>query len=173
MSKNIVNHFLNLFWTVLFFAPVVWYWYLTGLDSWWYAFLLISGVAIFAPKKILEGLTFSKRPKHFEKWGVKTVRWFAQDGTWASQFKTNTGQGKARIRNAKEARQYLKTIEMYERFHWMCFIFFLLSSFHAFAKGQILLGLLITLANLPFNWGSLILQQYNKLRIRAVLSRPQ
>lgn len=171
MSKNIVNQFLNLFWTVLFFAPVVWYWYLIGLDGWWYAFLVICGAAVFLPKKTLERLTFSKHPKHFEKWGVRTVRWFAQDGTWASQFKANNGQGKARIRNAKQAQQYLKTIAMYERFHWMCLVFFLLSSIHAFAQGEILLGILITLANVPFNWGSLILQQYNKLRILAFLSR--
>jgi|SRR5690606_5753097 len=173
MSKNAINQILNLFWTILFFAPVVWYWYRTGLNLYWYLFLLMSALPVLLPYKHIEALTFFDSPKPYEKLGVKTIRWFAQDGTWASGFKTDKGETTARIRSARQAQQYLATIAMYERFHWMCLIFFFLSSVHAFAQSEITLGILITLANVPFNWGSVILQQYNKLRIRAFLARSQ
>lgn len=173
MSKNIINQFLNLFWTFLFFTPVVWYWWVIGLNTAGYVSLVISGIPLFIPYKLLKKLTFFDQPKRYEEWGVKTIRWFAQDGTLANKFKTARGEAQPRIRNAKQGQRYLTTIAMYERFHWMCLIFFFLSSIQAFAQGQILLGILITLANIPFNWGSLMLQQYNTLRIHAFLSRSQ
>ncbi|MCB0710093.1 MAG: hypothetical protein KDC15_11960, partial [Chitinophagaceae bacterium] len=66
--------------------------------------------------------------------------------------------------------QYLSTIAMNERFHWMCFVFFMLSSIYAFTQGIILLGFLMFLANIPYNVASLLLQQYNKLRILKIAS---
>jgi hypothetical protein len=84
MSKNFVNQLLNLFWTALFFAPLLWYWQRTGLDSLWYLFLTVSAIPIFLPYKLLGKITFFDRPSLYERSGVKIIRWFAQDGTWAS-----------------------------------------------------------------------------------------
>ncbi len=69
------------------------------------------------------------------------------------------------------AEKYLKTIDMYERFHLICGCFFLLTSIHAFACGAWLAGGLILAANGIFNVAAIILQQYNRLRIHRLLRR--
>lgn len=161
MKKQLANQILNIFWTGLCFTPVVWYWYKQGLDIWCYMFLVIVVLVAFLPKKVIENLDFFQHRRQYEKWGVKFIQRFAQDGRWASQFNKSSRV----IKDVRQATQYLTTIAMYERFHWMCFVFFLLSSIHAFTQGIILLGFLMFLANIPYNVASLLLQQYNKLRI--------
>jgi len=161
MKKQLANQLLNFFWTGLCFSPLVWYWYKQGLDIWWYIFLTIAILVAFLPKKYIEKLDFFQQRRQYEKWGVKFIQRFAQDGRWANQFK----KGSRVIKDVRQAKQYLTTIAMYERFHWMCFVFFTLSFIHAFTRGEILLGFLIFLANIPYNLASLLLQQYNKLRI--------
>ncbi len=161
MKKQLANQLLNIFWTGLCFTPLVWYWYKQGLNIWWYIFSAIAILVAFLPKKNIEKLDFFKYRKQYEKWGVKFIHRFVQDGHWANQFK----KGSRVIKDVRQAKQYLTTIAMYERFHWMCFVFFLLSSIHAFIQGVIYLGCLMFLANIPYNVASLLLQQYNRLRI--------
>ena len=115
----------------------------------------------FLPPKIIENFDFFQHRRQYEKWGAKFIQRFAQNGHWASHFNKNNKV----IKNVRQATQYLTTIAMYERFHWTCFFFFLLSSIHAFTQGIIFLGFLMFLANIPYNVASLLLQQYNKLRI--------
>ena len=166
MKKQLVNQILNIFWTGLCFTPIVWYWYKHGLDIWWYIFLIIAFLVAFLPKKIIENLNFFQNRRQYEKWGVKFIQQFVQDGRWANWFNKSSRM----IKDARQATQYLSTIAMNERFHWMCFVFFMLSSIYAFTQGIILLGFLMFLANIPYNVASLLLQQYNKLRILKIAS---
>jgi hypothetical protein len=170
MTKNVINQLLNLFWTSLCFAPIVWYWYQNKLDFWWYLFLAMALTSLFLSKKTLEKLTFFKRRRQYEKWQVKSVRWLAQNGTFANRF----GKEKERdlqIKNIIQAKRYLKTIAMYERYHWMCLIFFLFTSIHALVAGKLLLSLLTMMANAIYNLASILLQQYNKMRIMILIAR--
>jgi hypothetical protein len=161
MKRQLANQTLNIFWTGLCFTPVVWYWSKQALDIWGYIFLTIAVLVAFLPQKIIGNLHFFQHRRQYEKWGAKFIQWFTQDGRWAGQFNKSNRV----IKNVRQATQYLTTISMYERFHWMCFVFFLLSSLHAFTQGIILLGFLMFFANIPYNVASLLLQQYNRLRI--------
>ncbi|MBN8856277.1 MAG: hypothetical protein BGO55_17325 [Sphingobacteriales bacterium 50-39] len=167
MNKSLVNQVLNVFWTLLCFAPIVWYWYLQGLHMWSYLFMAFSVSITTLPETMFEKLRFFKHRRQYEKWKIKAVRWFVQDGTLAKKFNKSSEQSFF-ITTIAQAKQYLTTISMYERFHWMCLLFFLLSSIHSFVLGKILLGVLITLANIFYNFASLMLQQYNKLRINSL-----
>jgi hypothetical protein len=100
----------------------------------------------------------------YEKIGVKQIRRFVQNGDVVNALTTRERQ--ATIYNLSRARQYLKTISMYERFHWVCFIFFLLTGIICFYIGRVELGFMVIVANLLYNVSSILLQQYNKIRIR-------
>lgn len=166
MKKQLINQILNIFWTGLCIGPVVWYWYSQGLDFWWYIILFIAFIVAFLPRKIIESLNIFNNRRQYEKWGVKLIQQFVQGGRWVSRLDKRDRA----IKDVRQATHYLTTIAMYERFHWMCFVFFLLSSIHASIHGVIHWGFLIFLANIPYNVASLLLQQYNRLRITAFVS---
>jgi glycosyl-4,4'-diaponeurosporenoate acyltransferase len=116
------------------------------------------------PEKILNLFTLSSNRRFYERIGVRQVRRFVQNGDVA---KGMAGKEKEKVvNNVSQARYYLKTISMYERFHWICFIFFLFTAILCFYKMRIELGFMIFIANLLFNVSSILLQQYNKIRIR-------
>ena len=98
--------------------------------------------------------------------GVKSIRKFVQNGDIVNAMTDK--QKHASIKGRSQAKQYLKTIAMYERFHWICFTFFLLTAISCFLKGYVKLGVAVTAANLLYNLGSILLQQYNGIRIRRI-----
>jgi hypothetical protein len=116
------------------------------------------------PEKILNLLTLSSNRRFYERIGVKQVRRFVQNGDLVKSVSTK--QKLQIVNNLSQALEYRKTIAMYERFHWICFTFFLLTAILCFAEGRIETALIITIANLLYNVSSILLQQYNKIRIR-------
>lgn len=77
--------------------------------------------------------------------------------------------GATAIKDKSQARKYLKTIAMYERYHWICLIFFLVTSIYGFFNGHLLFGFSISIANLLYNLIPIFLQQYNKIRIKKIV----
>lgn len=107
-------------------------------------------------------MQLSGAPKFYERFGVKIIRRFVQDGDIASKSLRSGGRV---IMNKARAQKYLNTIEMYERYHFLCLIFFLLTSLHAAANSRIAAALIIAACNIIYNVYPMLLQQYNKARI--------
>lgn len=168
--RKTINHIINFFWTLLAFYPVLDYWYHTGINNWFIVSIVISTLIGFAPGKFYRQLHFSKRRSFYENLGVKIIRKFVQNGDLVK--KVQTEKDSTIIKDVASAKRYLLTLEMYSRFHWVCFCFFSLSSFHAIFTGRILTSLVILLANLLYNFSAILLQQYNKMRIDKILRYP-
>jgi hypothetical protein len=154
------NQVINFSWTILAFFPVCFYWWNQGVDWAFYAFLAVSLIAGCLPQKIYNQLSMGTDPAAYINLGVRTIRKFVQDGG----FKRNKLQG---------MRSYLNTIAMYERYHFICLVFFKCSSVYACLHEHIILGLLIFLVNVVYNVCPILLQQYNRLRIVNILTRMQ
>lgn len=58
---------------------------------------------------------------------------------------------------------------MYERFHWFGFVFFLESAIYALFSGLSLFAIWITATNAIYNITSILLQQYNRIRIDRLM----
>lgn len=166
MKTRALDQFINFFWTIVCFAPVCWYWYAVGWGAWSWIILGISFLPSFFPDPLLRRMQLAKTRRGFERLGVKAFRKLTQDGDWA---KAATHSAGSTIGNLEAAEKYLSTIRMYEKFHWICGVFFLLTALHAFANGYWMAGLLVTLSNGIFNFAAIVLQQYNRLRIEKVL----
>ncbi|MFC3198067.1 hypothetical protein ACFOET_10645 [Parapedobacter deserti] len=164
---DVFSHLLNIGWSVIFFTPLLMYWMEVGIDKWLSVLIMLSIVTAFVPRQILHKLRIYKNKKSYEKWRLKTFRKFVQEGdhSWATKTRTRS------ISNPLKAKQYLGKIDMYERFHWCCLIFFLLSSLHCFLHDRGTYGILITVANVVFNIPTILLQQYNRLRIEGLMKR--
>jgi hypothetical protein len=168
-KREILNQSINFFWTILCFAPVIWFWIKEGMDFYFFLFLATSLIVGTLPPKIFNRFTLSSSSNFYESLGVKHIRKFVQNGDFVKTM-TKTQQHLV-INGVSKARQYLKTIAMYERFHWVCFTFFFFTAIRCFFAGHLKLGLAITTANIVYNLGSILLQQYNKLRIKKITGR--
>ena len=164
--QGVLNQLLNFFWTTLCFAPVLWFWVEKGIGLYFYLFLGTSFMVGVLPEKILNLFTLSSSSKFYQKLGVKQIRKFVQNGDVVNIVVNK--ERHSLINGVAQARRYLKTIAMYERFHWVCFTFFLLTTVLCFATRHLKLGFLIIVANLVYNISSILLQQYNKIRIRKI-----
>lgn len=166
-KQELFNQLINFFWTILGFTPALWFWINEGINLYFYLFAVAALITGILPEKILNLLMLSSRRNFYERLGVKHIRKFVQNGD-AVQAVTNK-QGRLIIKGVRQAKQYLKTIAMYERFHWACFTFFLLTAILSFSYGYWILGLAITTANVFYNLCSILLQQYNKARIKKII----
>ncbi|MCU7695298.1 hypothetical protein ACFSPU_05935 [Haoranjiania flava] len=165
--RTTFNHILNFFWSIIAFYPLVHYWYHTGVGRWFIVAASVSIVAAFLPDRVYDLLQLSSRRSFYERLKVKTIRKFVQNGDLARKL---PGKNQSHtITRMHDAKKYLLTIAMYNRFHWACFLFFLFSATHAIVAGKIFIGLLVLFANVLYNVTAIVLQQYNQLRIRDML----
>jgi hypothetical protein len=152
------NQLLNIVWTIIGFLPVCLFWFNVEIGLSFLISLICSFVAACLPERIYIQLHISKDYKKFEALGVRFLKRFSQHG----DFKKN---------GAKGIKSYLGTLAMFERFHYICLVFFLASCIYAFLDQQIVLGLMIFLANAIYNVFPILLQQYNRLRMMKVLNQ--
>ncbi|WP_460685639.1 glycosyl-4,4'-diaponeurosporenoate acyltransferase CrtO family protein [Niabella aquatica] len=168
-KRDIFNQAINFFWSILCLVPIFWFWFKEGINNIY--FRLFLGIALIIgllPRSILNLLTFSSQRNFYERLGVKFIRKFVQNGDAVNSL--NHTKGIANAKGKKHFRTYTKTIAMYERYHWICLTFFLLTTLYCFAYGYVKFGILISIANTLYNFCPILLQQYNKLRIKKLFN---
>ena len=138
------------------------FWLGEGLTTWFYIFGGISIISLFLPARLLQ---ISSNPKFYEDIGVRFIRKFVQDGDLVKRFIKKGKPQYSIIKNKTNALSYGSTIVMYERYHFLCFVFFLLTAFYAVYTGKYSLGLIIIMANIVYNICPILLQQYNRARL--------
>lgn len=166
---QLVNQSINVLWTVFAFIPVLWFWIEIGVDYWFYAFLLLAVLFSILPQKIFMKFNIGRSRKIYERCGVKTFRKYVQDGDWGNSLINKPSS--TRFYDVIEVKKYLTTIAMYERYHWPCFIFFLGSAIYAIFLGLALFGIWLTAVNIIYNITSILLQQYNRIRIDSLIRK--
>ncbi len=166
-KREILNQLINFFWTMLCFAPLMVFWIKIGITLHFYLFIASAFIFGLLPENVINKLMLSSNKRFYEKLGVKLVRKFVQNGDVVK--KVTKKQNRSIINGSIQARRYLKNIAMYERFHWICFIFFLFTMIESLLTGYLKLGLTILAANILYNLSSILLQQYNKIRIKKIV----
>lgn len=166
-NRILLNQLFNLFWTFLSFMPICWFWHKVGArEPFLYISIAIALIFAITPQRVLQKALVSDDHKFYERYGVRFIRKFVQDGDIVNSL-TKKNQP-VRNRGKAHAKKYLRTIEMYERYHWTCMVFFLLSAIIGLLYGYYLLGVSILAVNIPYNAFPIFLQQYNKVRIKKI-----
>lgn len=164
MKSQTINQLINFFWTIISFIPVIYFW--IGMNTTWlYVFVLFSLGLVLMPVRFISLFQLSNSNKFYERLGVRFIQRFVQNGTYINQSIRKNNSGYKLIKDRAQAQRYLNTIQMYERYHLICFLFFGLTLIYAVIKQQYLVGALIFLANVIYNICPLLLQQYNRLRV--------
>lgn len=167
-GTGFLNQLVNFCWTILCFASFVVYWNLTASLFVLFSFLALSLLAGFVPLKTLQ---LSTDHKFYEHLGVKMVRKFVQNGELINRLKRSRLPNHKVIKNQDDALGYLKTAAMYEKYHFICFVFFLLFSIHAAYNQRFGFFMLMILSNFLYNICPMLLQQYNRVRISRLFTR--
>lgn len=166
-ARNFYNQCINLFWTALCFLPVLSFWLGRGTNTWLVVFLCTSLVVMFLPERMLNRLQFHKQKRFYERLGVRIIRRFVQDGDWRSR--RHAYGSESRIKSRASLQAYLKTISMYERYHFGCFLFFTQTSIYGMSDNGSLWLICTWVANIVYNLCPLLLQQYNRNRTKTML----
>jgi len=168
LKNQAINQFINFFWTILCFIPVLIYWF--GNYSYWlYVFILFSLIIALLPGSIFRHFQLSSNRKFYERLGVKFIQQFVQNGTLINRTIRKNNPDYKLIKDRAQAQQYLNTINMYERYHVLCFVFFTLTFIHALISQRYIIAVLVLVANIIYNVCPILIQQYNKLRVMRIL----
>jgi hypothetical protein len=159
-----MNQAINFFWTIICFIPVIAFW--MAADTFWlYIFIGISVVSLLMPAKLLQ---LSSKPSFYENLGVKFIRKLVQGGDYANRLIKIKNPRYKLIKNKASVAQYMRTIIMYERYHFLCFVFFMLSAVYALINQHYIFFVLIIIANIIYNVCPILLQQYNRARVLKI-----
>jgi hypothetical protein len=149
------NALINVIWTIIGFFPICLFWYYEEINFLFYILLLTAFLAGCLSERVYISLHISKDIKVYEKLGVRFVRRFMQTGN----FSKNRGSG---------IKGYLKELSMFERYHYICLVFFQATAFYACFNHKLILALLVACSNLIYNVYPILLQQYNKIRMLKI-----
>jgi hypothetical protein len=162
--KIVLNQLLNAIWTILGFSCVLLYWIDVPLYPWFYLFMILSVLGLFVNPAVYK---LSKQLSFYEKIGVKVIKKFVQDGDLVNKV---SPAGNFKIVNQRDdLKKYLSSINMYEKYHVLCFVFFSLTTIHSLVNEQMLIALGITASNVFYNFYPVALQQYNRAKIVRIL----
>ena len=170
-QNEIINQTLNFFWTIGCFLPVLLFWMGRTPDVWLYGSVLCSIAIGFLPGSFFKLLQLSQNPRFYKKYGVTVIRRYVQNGDLINRlYRQKSPQYKV-IKDPRKIYNYRKTIAMYERYHFTCFVFFLLTTILSLITHHYTIAILITGCNIIYNVCPIFLQQYNRLRIQILKGR--
>ncbi|RFZ85863.1 hypothetical protein DYU05_09815 [Mucilaginibacter terrenus] len=157
-----MNQAINAFWTALAFIPIFAFWSRVSFMPWFYVFIAIATAALFIPARLIQ---LSSRTRFYESLGVKTIRKLVQNGDLVNRLIRKKNPNYKVVKDRAAAVKYLRSVTMYERFHFFFFIYFLLVAGYAISLYRHQLAAIILVMNIIYNVCPMLLHQYNKLRI--------
>lgn len=160
---QIFNMILNLFWTTVCYVPVVILWYQHYHPTILFASLVVSLLPVLVPARYFNLLQISRRRRFYESLSIKSLLSWTQDGRLVSTLAKRKNQ-----HTRASHKNYKSKIAMYEKYHMICLVFFLVNFVYAIYQQAFLISLLIFITNIIYNVIPILIQQYNKLRLRLV-----
>jgi uncharacterized C2H2 Zn-finger protein len=165
------NQVPNFFWMILNLLPLVYFCSTRASPGYLYIFSGISFLSLFLPVSFFNAIQLSNRPAFYEKIGIRTVRKFTQDGDIINRMIRKRFRGYKVFDYRKEYRKHISKSYFFERFHFSMFMFFSLIIIYSIWMGFVFWALVLFLNNLVFNIYPNLLQQYNRLRLKALSTK--
>ena len=167
--NNFINQSINLFYTIMAFLPVVLFW----ADHYATIFLTIALVLaisiFFVPIDLYRFFQLSKSRIFYKNIGIEKFQKFTQQGEYAQQLIRYFDGNESFIYKRQRIKKLQNQIRIFESFHWACLIFFLLTCGNAIIKKEYIIATFILLSNIVYNVIPILIQQYNKTRIKGML----
>ena len=170
MKIERINLLLNLIWSFIFLFPLVIFCYNKMDRNWFIISLIISMAAIFLPKSFFNAMQVSKSSRFYRKAGIEFFNQFIQNGTLLNRFIKGKFPGYQRFNSKEEAfKKLFSQTYMYEKFHFILFIFFAETVVFAILYGFYGWIVFFIIGNIFYNIYPILLQQYIRLRLSRLI----
>ena len=171
---NWYNMIPNVAWSVLNLVPVSIYCYNRVGHRSLYIFIAISVIPGFFPNSFFDRLQMGRTTRTYRKLGVGFVNKLAQNGTIINRMIKKRFPGYKMItRQRSSINQLLQQTYMFEKFHFIMFVFFGLLTFYALIHNHFWWAIMITITNVLYNIYPNLLQQYIRLKLRLYKKQNQ
>lgn len=114
-------------------------------------------------------LQLSYSPLFYERFGVKLIRKFVQNGELVNRYLGRQKADYKVVKNKAGAASYMRTVMMYERYHLFCFWLFLFTIIYELCNGYLIIAIITASANIIYNLCPVFLQQYNRTRLKRLV----
>jgi hypothetical protein len=165
------NQLINFFWSILAFAPIVYFCYQYLPPKLLYIFSGISCLVIFLPTSLLNKIQLSQSSQAYTQIGIRFIKKYTQDGDLVNRIIKNQHPQYKYVENKQAIKKLIGKSYMQEKFHYLVFVFFLCIMVYAILLGLIGWAIFIGIANIIYNLYPIFLQQYNRIRINSLLKR--
>ncbi len=166
---DLYNMIPNVIWSLINFAPVYFFYAQPGKLQHLWMVIAISLIGYFLPISFYNRLQISKSKKTYHKLGIRTIRKYAQDGDLINKIIRKKYPDYKGHSGKQNFQKHIGKTYFYEKFHFVCLLFFLITMVLAFMQQNVVLGVLIIVANILYNVYPIMLQQYNRLRIQLLI----
>jgi hypothetical protein len=165
------NQIPNVFWSVLSFTPLGYFWYMAADLQWLFVLLAASFLGGFLPNAFFDAVQLGNTTLIYERIGIRFVKRYTQDGDVINRLIRRKFPRYKVFDDGRSIQKHLAKAYAIERIHFVMFLFFLLTSVYALARGYVWLAIIITANNLVFNLYPNFLQQYNRIRLRNLMKK--
>lgn len=160
------NMLPNLLWSIIGLVPISIFCY-TRLDpKLFWLFIGISFLPVFLSNSFLNKIQLANKTTTYQKLRVGIVLQLSQNGVVINRLIRKRFPGyKAVRKDPKSVNKLIKQTYAFEKFHYMLFLFFSMTSIYALVAGYIGWAAIILLTNLLYNVYPILLQQYIRLKL--------
>ncbi len=154
-------------WSLLSLVPLYMYCYRFLPLRFLWLYSAASLLPAFIPNSFYDRIQLSSRTMLYRKLGVRTLNKIVQNGAFVNRSlrKKFPGSKPAPV-SGKAAGSLILRTYMYEKFHAVFFVFFLLAALFALYNGQFGWSLLLCFINIFYNILPNLLQQYIRVRLK-------
>jgi len=164
---NWYNMIPNLVWSVVNLVPISIYCYNHVDHRSLYIVIALSIVPGFFPHSFYDGMQIGRTPRIYRRLGVTFVNKLAQNGKIINRLMRKRFPGyKMIVYQRSSINKLLQQTYMFEKFHFIMFVFFSLITLYAMVNKHFWWAVIISITNLFYNIYPNLLQQYIRLKLR-------
>jgi len=169
---NRYNMIPNITWSVLNLVPISVYGY-TSVDLTSLCIsIAISVIPGFFPNSFYDSIQIGRTTRVYKKLGVGIVNKLAQNGAIINRLVRKKFQGYRTLMHERSSvNKLLEQTYMFEKFHFIMFVFFILITVYALVKNHFWWAIIITITNVLYNIYPNLLQQYIRLKLSLYKKR--
>jgi hypothetical protein len=161
------NMIPNVAWSILNLVPVSIYCYNMVNHKSLYIFIALSVVPGFFPNSFYNSIQVGRTTRIYKRLGVGLVNQLAQNGAIINHLVRKKFPGYKAIGNQQTSiDKFLQQTYMFEKFHFIMFVFFVLITVYALVKNHFWWAVIISTTNLLYNVYPNLLQQYIRLKLK-------
>lgn len=172
--RNLVagyNMIVNLFWSVVNLVPISIFCYRYLSMRIFIIFLVVSFLPLVLPNALFDKMQLGKTTSFYKSIGVNFINQFAQNGEIINRLVRRRYPNYKMVSGSRRSiRRLVSQTYMFEKFHFMMFLFFMFVTIYAALKHYWWWVLVIFVTNVIYNVYPNFLQQYIRVRLKAYKS---